>query len=141
MNIQLTTRQIGEVNIISVVGRITIGEGSNALRQAVRDMVERKQLKVLLNLGEVPYVDSSGIGELVDAYSTVTKSGGQLKLSNVTKRVRDLLKISKHDLLFDIHEDEAAAILAEMDSIDKTRAVVRHGTRRPGSTSTNGGCA
>lgn len=109
MSIQLNTRQIGDVNVIAVVGRITIGDGSNALRQAVRGMVERKQLKVLLNLGEVPYVDSSGIGELVEAYSTVTKSGGQFKLSNVTKRVRDLLKISKHDLLFDIHEDEAAA--------------------------------
>jgi anti-sigma B factor antagonist len=100
---------MGEVSVIAVVGRITIGEGSNALRQAVRDIVERKQLKILVNLGEVPYVDSSGIGELVEAYSTVTKSGGQLKLSNVTKRVRDLLKISKHDLLFDIHDDEAAA--------------------------------
>lgn len=109
MSIQLHTRQIGDVNVISVVGRITIGDGSNALRQAVRGLVERKQLKVLLNLGEVPYVDSSGIGELVDAYGTVTKSGGQFKLSNVTKRVGDLLKISKHDLLFDIHEDEAAA--------------------------------
>jgi len=109
VSIQLNTRHIGEVNVIAVAGRITLGEGSNALRQAVRDMVERKQLKVLLNLGEVPYVDSSGIGELVEAYSTVTKSGGQFKLSNVTKRVRDLLKISKHDLLFDIHDDEAAA--------------------------------
>ena len=109
MSIQVNTRQIEDVNVIAVVGRITIGEGSNALRQAVRDMVERKQMKVLLNLGEVPYVDSSGIGELVEAYSTVTKSGGQFKLTNVTKRVRDLLKISKHDLLFDIHEEEAAA--------------------------------
>lgn len=110
MSIKLTTRQLGDVNVIEVVGRITIGEGSNLLRDAVRDMVARKQTKVLLNLGEVPYIDSSGIGELVQAYSIVTKSGGQFKLSNLTKRVQDLLKISKHDMLFDIHPEEAAAV-------------------------------
>ena len=110
MSITLTTRQLGDVNVIEVVGRITIGEGSNLLRDGVRDMVDRKQTKILLNLGEVPYIDSSGIGELVQAYSTVTKSGGQFKLSNLTKRVQDLLKISKHDMLFDIHGEEAAAV-------------------------------
>ncbi len=96
--------------MIEVVGRITIGEGSSALQKAVRDLVERKHMKVLLNLGEVPYIDSSGIGELVSAYSVVTKGGGQFKLSNLTKRVKDLLKISRHDMLFDIHEEEAAAV-------------------------------
>jgi anti-sigma B factor antagonist len=110
LSITLTTRQLGDVNIIEVVGRITIGEGSNLLRDAVRDMVARKQTKIVLNLGEVPYIDSSGIGELVQAYSTVTKGGGQFKLSNLTKRVQDLLKISKHDMLFDIHPEEAAAV-------------------------------
>jgi anti-sigma B factor antagonist len=110
LSIQLTTRQLGDVNVIEVVGRITIGEGSSVLRDTVHDMVARKQTKILLNLGEVPYIDSSGIGELVQAYSTVTKGGGQFKLSNLTTRVRDLLKISKHDMLFDIHEEEAAAV-------------------------------
>lgn len=110
MSIKLNTRQVGDVNVIEVIGRITIGEGSSALRDSVRDLVARNQLKILLNLNEVPYVDSSGIGELVQAYSTVTKGGGQFKLSNLTKRVRDLLKISRHDMLFDIHEEEAAAV-------------------------------
>ena len=110
MSIRVDNRQVGDVQVIAVSGRITIGEGSSALRQTVQDLVQRKQLKILLNLGEVPYIDSSGIGELVSAYSAVTKSGGQFKLSNLTKRVKDLLKISRHDMLFDIHEEEAAAV-------------------------------
>lgn len=110
MSIRVNNRQVGEIQVVEVVGRITIGEGSSALQKAVRDLVDRKQMKILLNLGEVPYIDSSGIGELVSAYSTVTKSGGQFKLSNLTKRVKDLLKISRHDMLFDIHEEEAAAV-------------------------------
>ena len=96
--------------MVEVVGRITIGEGSSTLQKVVRDLVDRKQMKILLNLAEVSYIDSSGIGELVSAYSTVTKGGGQFKLSNLTKRVKDLLKISRHDMLFDIHEEEATAV-------------------------------
>jgi anti-sigma B factor antagonist len=106
----VNNRQVGDVNVVEVVGRITLGEGSSLLRETVRELVDRKQLKILINLGEVPYIDSSGIGELVSAYSTVTKSGGQFKLSNLTKRVKDLLKISRHDMLFDIHEEETAAV-------------------------------
>jgi anti-sigma B factor antagonist len=110
LSIRVNTRQVGDVNVIEVAGRITIGEGSSALREAVREMVASHQMKIVLSMGEVPYIDSSGIGELVQAYSTITKGGGQLKLSNLTPRVRDLLKISRHDLLFDIHEQEAAAL-------------------------------
>lgn len=110
MSIKLNTRLVGDVNVVEVAGRITLGEGSNVLRDAVRDSLAKNQKKILLHLGEVPYVDSSGIGELVSAYSSVTKNGGQLKLTNLTTRVRDLLRISRHDLLFDIHEEEAAAI-------------------------------
>jgi anti-sigma B factor antagonist len=110
VSIKLNTRQAGDVSVIEVMGRITLGDGSIALRQAVRDLVSRKEVKILLNLGEVPYVDSSGIGELVEAYTVVSKNGGQMKLSNLTKRVRDLLKISKHDMLFDIHDEEASAV-------------------------------
>ncbi|HLK51650.1 MAG TPA: STAS domain-containing protein [Bryobacteraceae bacterium] len=110
MSIRVNNRQVGDVNVVEVIGRITIGEGSIVLRDSVQDLVQRKQLKILLNLGEVPYIDSSGIGELVSAYSAVTKGGGQLKLSNLTKRVKDLLKISRHDMLFDIHEEEATAV-------------------------------
>ena len=110
MNIRVNNRQVGDISVIEVAGRITIGEGASLLREAVTGLVDRKQRKILINLGEVPYIDSSGIGELVSAYSTVTKSGGQFKLSNLTKRVKDLLKISRHDMLFDIHEEEAAAV-------------------------------
>ena len=110
MSVRLSTRQVGDIQVIELAGRITIGEGSNVLRETVCDLVERRQLKILINLGEVPYIDSSGIGELVSAYSVVSKSGGQFKLSNLTKRVKDLLRISRHDMLFDIHEEEAAAV-------------------------------
>ena len=106
----MNQRQVGEVSVIEVIGRITLGEGSSALRDAVNAAVNSNQKKILLHLGEVPYVDSSGIGELVSAYSAVTKNGGQFKLTNPTKRVRDLLRISRHDMLFDIHEEEAGAI-------------------------------
>jgi len=110
VSIQLNSRQVGDVNVIEVSGRITLGEGSSALRDALSAMVAQHQKKILLNLAAVPYVDSSGIGELVAAFSSVTKSGGQLKLSNLTKRVKDLLHISRHDMLFDIHEEEGGAI-------------------------------
>ncbi|MBZ5575831.1 MAG: STAS domain-containing protein [Acidobacteriia bacterium] len=110
MSVKLNTRQVGNVSVIEVAGRITLGEGSSALRDAVNGMLAKDQKNIVVNLGEVPYVDSSGIGELVSAFSSVKKSGGQLKLSNLTKRVKDLLRISRHDLIFEIHEDEAAAL-------------------------------
>lgn len=110
MSVQVKTRVVGDISVVEVVGRITLGEGSNALRDTVGDLVTRNQKKILLNLQAVAYVDSSGIGELVAAYSSVTRSGGQFRLSNLTKRVKDLLRISRHDLLFDIHEEEASAV-------------------------------
>jgi anti-sigma B factor antagonist len=76
----------------------------------MREMVGRNQKKILLNLGEVSYIDSSGIGELVSGFTTVTNSGGQLKLLNLNKRVKDLLQITKLYTVFDVHDDEAAAI-------------------------------
>ncbi len=110
MSVKLTTRQVGDVTVIDVAGRITLGEGSSALREALRDLVGKNQKKILLNLGEVTYIDSSGIGELVSGFTTVTNSGGQLKLLNLTKRVRDLLQITKLYTVFDVHENEASAI-------------------------------
>ena len=95
MSVKLTTRQIGDVSVVDVAGRITLGEGSSALRDSLREMVGKGQKKILLNLGEVSYIDSSGIGELVSAFTTVTNGGGQLKLLNLTKRVKDLLQITK----------------------------------------------
>ena len=110
MSVKLNTRQVGDVTVIDVAGRITLGEGSSALRDTLRDMVAQKHKKLLLNLGEVSYIDSSGIGELVSGFTTVTNGGGQLKLLNLTKRVKDLLQITKLYTVFDVHDDEAAAV-------------------------------
>ena len=110
MSVKLTTRQVGDVTVIDVAGRITLGEGSSALREALRDLVGKNQKKILLNLGDVTYIDSSGIGELVSGFTTVTNSGGALKLLNLNKRVKDLLQITKLYTVFEVHEDEAAAI-------------------------------
>jgi anti-sigma B factor antagonist len=101
---------VGDVTVIDVAGRITLGEGSSVLRDALRDLVSKNQKKILLNLGEVSYIDSSGIGELVSGFTTVTNSGGALKLLNLNKRVKDLLQITKLYTVFDVHEDEAGAI-------------------------------
>jgi len=95
---------------MDVEGRITLGEGSSALREALRDLVTKNQNKILLNLGDVSYIDSSGIGELVSGYTTVSNSGGSLKLLNLNKRVKDLLQITKLYTVFEVFDDEAAAI-------------------------------
>jgi anti-sigma B factor antagonist len=110
VSVKLSTRQVGDVTVIDVAGRITLGEGSSALRDALRELVGKNQKKILLNLGEVSYIDSSGIGELVSGFTTVTNSGGNLKLLNLNKRVKDLLQITKLYTVFDVHEDEAGAI-------------------------------
>ena len=110
MSVKLTTRQVGNVTVIDVAGRITLGEGSSALRETLRDLVAKNQNKILLNLADVSYIDSSGIGELVSGYTTVTNTGGSLKLLNLNKRVKDLLQITKLYTVFEVHEDEAAAI-------------------------------
>ena len=110
MSVKLTTRQVGDVTVIDVAGRITLGEGSSTLRDAMRDLVSKGQKKILLNLGDVSYIDSSGIGELVSGFTTVTNGGGGLKLLNLNKRVKDLLQITKLYTVFDVHEDEAGAI-------------------------------
>ena len=112
MSVKLSTRQVGDVSVVDVAGRITLGEGSSALRDLMREMVGKGQKKILLNLGDVSYIDSSGIGELVSGFTTVTNSGGEMKLLNLNKRVKDLLQITKLYTVFDVHEDEAGAIRA-----------------------------
>ena len=110
MSVKLSTRQVGDVTVVDVAGRITLGEGSSALRDTLRELVGKGQKKILLNLGDVSYIDSSGIGELVSGFTTVTNSGGQLKLLGLNKRVKDLLQITKLYTVFDVHEEEAAAV-------------------------------
>jgi len=106
------TRQVNGITIVDLSGRITLGEGSVLLRDMVRDLVTKGQRKILLNLGDVTYIDSSGIGELVSAFTTVRNQGGELKLLNLTKKVHDLLQITKLYTVFDVKDDEAAAVAA-----------------------------
>ncbi len=108
--LSLKQREAGDVTVLDLSGKITIGEGSVQLRDAVKGLLESGKNKILLNLGDVSYVDSSGIGELVSSYTTVNKAGGQLKLLNLTKKIQDLLAITKLLTVFEIHEDEGAAL-------------------------------
>jgi len=105
-----SNRQLDGVTIVDMSGRITLGEGSVILRDTIRDLVGKGQKKILLNLGDVTYIDSSGIGELVSAFTAVRREGGELKLLNLTKKVHDLLQITKLYTVFDIKDDETAAI-------------------------------
>jgi anti-sigma B factor antagonist len=112
VNLKISTRQVDGVAIVDCSGRITLGEGSVVLRDTVKDLLAKGQKKILLNLGEVNYIDSSGIGELVSAYTTCKNQGGELKLLNLTKKVHDLLQITKLYTVFDVKDDEAAAVKA-----------------------------
>ena len=110
MSMKASNRQVDGVTVVDMSGRITLGEGSVILRDTIRDLVGKGQKKILLNLGDVTYIDSSGIGELVSAFTAVRREGGELKLLKLTKKVHDLLQITKLYTVFDIKDDEAAAI-------------------------------
>lgn len=110
MTMKSSTRQIDGVTIVDLSGRITLGEGSVVLRDTVRDLIGKGNKRILLNLGDVNYIDSSGIGELVSAFTTVRNQGGELKLLNLTKKVHDLLQITKLYTVFDVKDDEATAV-------------------------------
>ena len=112
MSMKATNRQVEGVAVVDMSGRITLGEGSVVLRDTIRDLIGKGQKKILLNLGDVTYIDSSGIGELVSAFTAVRREGGELKLLNLTKKVHDLLQITKLYTVFDIKDDEARAIKA-----------------------------
>ena len=109
MSAKLNTRQVGEVTVVDVSGRITLGEGSSLIREQMHSLIAQGQKKILLNLGDVTYIDSTGIGELVSGYTTLANAGGDLKLLGLTKRTKDLLQITKLYTVFDVHEDEAHA--------------------------------
>ena len=106
----INSRQAGDVTILDLSGKITIGEGSVQLREAVRGLLDSGNKKVLLNLGDVSYVDSSGIGELVSSYTTTNNRGGQLKLLNLTKKIQDLLMITKLLTVFQTYDNEQDAV-------------------------------
>ncbi|MBC7931921.1 MAG: STAS domain-containing protein [Rubrivivax sp.] len=108
--LNIRERQAGDVTILDLEGKITIGEGSVSLRGAIRRLIEEGKKKILLNLGGVGYVDSSGIGELVSSFTTIQREGGQLKLLNLTQKIQDLLGITKLLTVFDTYDDEATAL-------------------------------
>ena len=108
--LNIRERQAGDVTILDMEGKITIGEGSVAVRSAIRRLLEEGKKKILLNLAGVGYVDSSGIGELVSSYTTINREGGQLKLLNLTQKIQDLLAITKLLTVFDTYDDEATAL-------------------------------
>ena len=110
MSMKATIRQVDSVIVIDISGRITLGEGCAQLRELIRDQLSKGNKQILLNLADVTYIDSSGIGELVSAFTAVSNQGGQLKLLNLTKKVHDLLQITKLYTVFDIHDDEAKGI-------------------------------
>jgi len=107
---KVSTRQVDGVVVLDLSGRITLGEGSVVLRDAVRELLSKGNKKILANLADVNYIDSSGIGELVSAFTTVKNQGGELKLLNLTKKVHDLLQITKLYTVFDVKDNEANAI-------------------------------
>jgi anti-sigma B factor antagonist len=109
-DINISERQAGDVTILDLDGKVTIGEGSVALRNAIRRLLGEGKSKILLNLGSVGYIDSSGIGELVSSFTAVNKEGGTLKLLNLTQKIQDLLAITKLLTVFDVYESEADAL-------------------------------
>jgi len=108
--LNMRERQAGDITVLDMDGRITIGEGSVALRSAIRRLLEEGKKNILLNLAGVGYIDSSGIGELVSSYTAINKEGGQLKLLSLTEKLRDLLTITKLLTVFDSYETEADAL-------------------------------
>jgi anti-sigma B factor antagonist len=112
MSMKVAIRQVDGITILDLSGRITLGEGSITLRDSVRDVLAKGSKKILLNLGQITYIDSSGIGELVSAFTSVKNGGGELKLLNLTQKVHDLLQITKLYTVFDVWDNEASAITA-----------------------------
>ena len=110
MALTIASREVDGVTVLDLNGRITLGEGSVQLREAIRDLISKGSRTILLNMGDVNYIDSSGLGELVSAYTTAKNQGASVKLLNLTKKVTDVLQLTKLYTVFDVYEDEASAI-------------------------------
>ena len=110
MALTIASREVDGVIVLDLSGRITLGEGSVQLRDAIRDLISKGSKSILLNLGDVNYIDSSGLGELVSAFTTAKNQQADVKLLNLTKKVHDLLQLTKLYTVFDIYDDEASAI-------------------------------
>lgn len=112
MAMKINERQIADVTILDISGRLVLGEDTALLRNTIRDLISRGKKNILLNLGEVPYIDSSGIGELMGAFTTVAREGGEVKLLHLTKKVQQVLQVVKLLTVFDVFDDKAAALQA-----------------------------
>jgi anti-sigma B factor antagonist len=110
MSLKATVRRSGDVSIVDLYGRITLGEGSGLIRNTIKDLVNSGQKNILLNLKDVSYIDSSGLGELVGAYASVTNAGGNIKLLHAQTKVHDLLQITKLFTVFITFDDENEAV-------------------------------
>jgi anti-sigma B factor antagonist len=110
MKMQTASRKIGDISVVDVRGRITVGEGNILLREVVTGLVENGNKRILLNLQGVEYVDSGGLGELVRTHTTLQKEGGQLKMVNVNQRVQELLSVTRLNKVFDVYKDEGSAV-------------------------------
>jgi anti-sigma B factor antagonist len=110
MALTIASREVNGVTVLDLSGRITLGEGSVQLRDAIRGLISKGQKNILLNMADVNYIDSSGLGELVSAFTTAKNQQADVKLLNLTKKVHDLLQLTKLYTVFDIKDDEADAI-------------------------------
>lgn len=110
MSIQATHRDSGKVTVVDMSGKISLGDGSALLRKLIRELLAEDRTLILLNLADVNYIDSSGIGELVSAFTTVKGRGGEMKLLNLTKKVHDLLQITRLFTVFEVFNEESKAI-------------------------------
>ena len=110
MSVKLSARRVECVSVLDASGRITLGEESSTIREALRGMIANSHKKILLNLAEVSYIDSSDIRELLTALNEVKTNGGEMKVVNLTPRVKDLMQITRLYTVFDVHDDEAAAL-------------------------------
>ncbi len=110
MSLKLNSREVGDVTVIDISGRISLGEASGLIRDTVRDLTTNGNGKILLNLRDVWYIDSSGIGELVSGFTSAASAGGTMKLMGLNKRVKELLRMTGLYTVFDVREDEADAV-------------------------------
>ena len=110
MNIKIEERAIGEVTIVDIVGRFTLDQGAEQLKDKINSLISQQRTRIVLNLGKVPYIDSGGLGQLVAAYGSVLRAGGAVKLLNVSSRNHDLLSITRLVTLFETFDSEAEAL-------------------------------
>ncbi len=107
---EIAERSSGDVKVLDLHGKLTIGDGDELLKDKINSLVQQGHTKIVLNLGDVPYVDSAGLGQMVSSYRTVTRSGGTLRLLNLTARIREVLTITKLLTVFDTYESESEAL-------------------------------